>query len=781
MGEKRHFIKSVGRVAMWSVLAAGIAALAILSAKYSLGFGKDEFSHPSWDVTQKFDLFDLLYKFLPSSYDTVRPAGLPFVYCGTLTLILVPAFFLCKKISNREKVASAIFILFFVGSFATSTIDLIWHGFQKPNWLNYRYSFMLSFFLLVLAYKAFDRIAYVSRKALLGTTAFVALFVLIVQRLDDYLTEQNEYIKVRPFATIWLCLGCLLVYFTLICLMPRVKRVNRESVAIVLAFVVCVEMFLNGLSEMNSLDSDVTYSKYSRYNNALKTFLPIAETIQANDDGFYRTEKTYHRKTNDNFALNMKGLSCSTSALNRETIDFLASMGYAGASHWSKYVGGNPVSDSIMGIKYLITDRDMSVFYGQPIYLNEQFEYDEDLATVSNPDVYLNPYALSLAFGVSQDFTAFHPYKVTTDGNKEGVYGNPMEQLNAMITAMLGETETVQVFKPAVQIGEPVTENSKFSSYNTMYDRCIPEDVSKDAKLTYTFSIPTDTELFMYVPCGEYPREVKIKANGTSKGGFAGDSDTTYRCMVSLGTYSSDTLSLELTLNNSSNNLYLLKKDSERPYQSLVYYIDWEVFENAMARLAQTQYIIDPSCTDDHLTGTMTTAQDNQMILTTIAYDEGWHILVDGQEVELSEAADALISFTVDKAGEHTIEMKYMPSVVKLGIVCSILCTVIFILLAVLWRWLKKLPVLGFVFEIPGTPLPVSPSEEDMLSIDPGDMGAPFLHDVPPTDPRAPLDIDETSKSKKAQDSKKSKNTCPKAKPPEAQNRSNPRNPGKSK
>ena len=64
LGEKAHFIKSVGRVAAWSVLAVGIAALAILSARYALSFGKDEFSNPNWEVTQKFDLFNFFYKLL---------------------------------------------------------------------------------------------------------------------------------------------------------------------------------------------------------------------------------------------------------------------------------------------------------------------------------------------------------------------------------------------------------------------------------------------------------------------------------------------------------------------------------------------------------------------------------------------------------------------------------------------------------------------------------------------------------------------------------------------
>jgi uncharacterized membrane protein YfhO len=118
MGEKNHFVRSVLRVGGWALLAIGIAALTILSARYALSFGKDDFSNPDWSITQKFNLFQLLYKFLPASYDTVRPAGLPFVYCGMLTIIMVPAYFMSKKISQRKKVAAAFIIFFFVASFA---------------------------------------------------------------------------------------------------------------------------------------------------------------------------------------------------------------------------------------------------------------------------------------------------------------------------------------------------------------------------------------------------------------------------------------------------------------------------------------------------------------------------------------------------------------------------------------------------------------------------------------------------------------------------------------
>ena len=703
-GESGHFVKSVARVAVWSLLALGIAAVVILSARYALAFGKNDFSNPNWEITQKFDIFEFLYKFLPSSYDTVRPKGLPFVYCGVLTLILVPAFFLSKKFSMREKIASGLFILFFVASFATSSIDLIWHGFQKPNWLNYRYSFMLCFFLITLAYRAFSEIRFTSKKALAGVVVGIGLFTVIVQKFSDILVEENDKLVIRPFATIWLTLGCLFTYFVLVSVFAKVKQRQKETVAMLLVFVVCVEVFLSGLSEINSLDKDVSYSKYSRYNNMIDTFRPITTLINDYDDGFFRMEKSHFRKTNDAYALQMKGLSNSTSTLNRDTIDFLFDMGYASKSHWSKYMGGTPVNDTLLGIKYLITNEDVSQYYGEPLFTPADYNYKDNFKPLGDYSVYQNPYALSLAYGVADAFLSFD----------RDAYDNPYERLNAMITAMLGEEETVQVFVPAIQNGAPKTENltvgsaDKHISYKT-------DDTGKTASVTYEYTVPTDTELFFFIPT-RYLRKVKLYANGVSKGTF-GDNET--HRIISLGKTDKEALTLKVTLDNDSKNLYVIEKES------YIYYIDWAVFTDAMTRLSGVQYEIDSTSTDSHLTGEVTTTNNKQLIFTSIPYDEGWNIYVDGEKVPLVEVADALIGFYVDGAGTHSVEMKYRPTTVMLGFAISGICLLAFIVILILYPFAKKVPYLRRLVLIEGEVLPELMNEEMMAGYEPDDLGAP--------------------------------------------------------
>lgn len=758
MGEKSHFIKSVGRVALWSAVALCMTAVTILAAKYSLSFGKNDFSTPDWSISQKFDLFLLPYKMLPSSYDTVRPAGLPFLFCGTLTLLMVPAYFLCKKFSDREKIASGCFILLFVLSFAVSSLDLIWHGFQKPNWLNYRYSFLLCFFLVVLAFRAMEQIRFVPRKALVLVTAAWAFYILVIQQLDGLLLEENEYLKVRPFATVWLALGCLLVYFVLACVVGRTKRA-KHIVSTVLVFVVVVEMFLNTWMETKSFQDDVGHTGYSTHNDYFDTYIPIAETIRENDHGFYRAETTYHRQKNDNFILQFKGINCSTSTLNQEVISLLETMGYYSASHKSVYNGGNPVSDSLLGIKYLVTEADMSDYYGEPIYKNEDIKYDDDVEPSKHPDVYLNPYALSLAFGVSDDYADFHLFTEPSEGVWLEVYSTPMELFNDMITAMLGETERVEVFKKATQtvtMEDAECSNCEFkSNYTNQY--AWSSTGSGTSTVTFTYDVPTDTELFFYLPdptaynssknkIDNYRYEVKVYVNDKSKGSFFGSSESTYQRVMSLGKVTSSEMKLKLEL--QKEKLYVDKADNDgNLYDSFVYYIDKEVWADAMTRLQAMGYRIDDDCSDSHLTGSIRTEQTEQLIATTIPYDEGWKVYVDGERVETFRTADALLGFRIQNKGEHTLEMKYMPNSVAFGIVVSVLATIAFILLAVLYRWLRRLPLVGAVLTVPGEPLPVVETPESRATIARGDIG----YDPPEVEPvsaDAPEDIDEQPKKK---------------------------------
>ena len=714
LDERLHFLKSLLRMAFFSLLAIGMAAVILLGAYYSLNFGKTTFSTTKWEWFLNFDFLELLYKFLPGSYDTVRPEGYPFVYCGVLTLLLLPAYFVSKKYTMRRKICSGVLVLVFIASFSLSVVDIIWHGFQRPNWLNYRYSFMLCFYLCVLACRALEELETLSLKLTLGMGGLIAIFTVLLQKFGD-----GAFFDPKDFSCIWFTLACLFVHLSILGISRSKKRsIQIASVALLVA--VCVEVFVNGLFNMNALDEDVTYTRYSYYNNFLKNTRPLVEAVQASDDSFYRMEKTYFRKVNDNMGLEMRGLSGSTSTLNQETIVFLEKMGYCSKSHWSKYGGGTPVNDSLLGLKYILSDKDIYRNYYE-VYLTDD---------VHRYTAYRNPYALSIAYGVDDALLDFPLGYLDTDeesksdkepsrignaidalkqeinrrldidetvrgDNYTDAYNSPFERLNAIVTAMLGEKETVKIFVP-IKAKERTTFNLDrpwYAEGHTCYDIT---DKSMDASLTVTVEMPVSGELYFYQPT-RFAREVSLelynRTTGDSQkcGTFAGSE--TMR-IVSLGNQTAgDTLALTMTL--ESSNLYYANN------ADWFYYIDWNVFENAMARLAADQFRIE-NYTEKSFSGKITTTSADELVLSTIAFDKGWKITVDGKPAETVKALGSLVAFRISgEAGEHTVKMVYRPNTFVIGSIISIFSILLFGLLVLLSPLLRKVPFLRCVVSVP--------------------------------------------------------------------------------
>ncbi len=655
--EKKHFIKSFLRIGCFSVLAIGISMVIVASAYYSLQFGKNEFSNPNFSFSVRFDIIDFITKFFPGSYDTVRPEGLPFVYCGVLTLFCVPIYFLSKKFTTREKVFSAGLIAFFVLSFSINTLDMIWHGFQKPNWLNYRYSFMLCFFLIVLAYKGMGQIRRTSSRTVGFIGALMVLFLAVAQKFEYHAVVERISGKVefdQPLKTlevIWLSILCIVMVGIILCVMIRTKR--RQTAALMLLVFVCIEAFGSGIVNCVEFGNDVIYSSYSSYNDFVGSLRPLTDSIVENDPSFFRYEKNVHRKYCDNMALNIRGLTNSTSTLNKETIKFLANLGYASKSHWSKYLGGNIITDSLLGIKYIIDgeNADISEYYDltdlEPVSYNKTDYY-----------AYINDNALSLAYSVDPSVLDFE-FKGKT----------PMENVNGLLSAMIGSEEVLNFFIP-VETEESTTNLS--TKTNSAYYEYRPEVSGSTATLTYNFTAEKDAEYFFYLP-SDYPREVDLKVNNKSNGTFYA-SETTR--IVSLGFFSEgDNVNVGMTL--KADVLYVT------PNVNSVYYIDVELAKDALSDLAKEQMEISEDWKEHHITGTYVTGNDATTVFTTLPYDEGWKVYVDGKEIEYNKALEAVIAFNIDSAGEHTVEFKYAPKTFTLGLTISLLSLGLFIFIII--------------------------------------------------------------------------------------------------
>jgi len=649
--ERKHFLRSFIRIAVYSIIGVGISAVIILTAYYALTFGKTTFSNPTYTFSQQYDFLDIVTKLFPGSYDTVRPEGLPFIYCGVFGLVMLPLYFLCPKFSAKERIATAVLLLFFVMSFNTQVIDMVWHGFQRPNWLNCRYSFMFCFVLLVAAEKAYEHIKEFKFSTVFGVCAFLAALLLVIQKLD--------YESMPDIDAIWLSLACVAVY--LIATHSAMRSIFVNQSAMIILVLVCLELFAAGLLNVIALDNDVVISSRTSYVSYMDHWKPAFDKLENYDSSFYRSEKTEHRKTNDAMTIGNYGLTNSTSTLNRSTIDFLAKMGYSSKSHWSKYLGGTPVSDSILGIKYILSEDAISDLYDTAFTVEPEEGSDERAITA-----YYNRYALSLATAVSSNLNTIVPED----------YYNPFDYMNALVTEMLGRDQTVELFVPLRLTA--MSDDNVTISYVTDHKKYTADGTSGDPKVTFTFASPEKAvQIYAYFAT-TYPRECKMQVNGVANGTYFGNE--TMR-IVNIGKkgsiVASDTPEITITMTLQEDVLYLANDSSY-----YLYYLDEELFAEIMPELARYSYNIDEDYSEDHFTGTITTTADRPTVFTSIPYDEGWQVYVDGKKVEIYESIDALIAFNVFEPGEHTLELRYMPKAFVLGAIISVVSVIAF---AALW------------------------------------------------------------------------------------------------
>lgn len=680
-GEKLHFVRSAARFGIFSLLSAAISAFMLIAAYYSLGFGKSDFSSPNWAVKAKFDVLDFLVKFLPGSYDTFEPAGLPFIYCGLLTIILIPVYFTAKKINPREKIASAAFLAVFFISFIINPIDLIWHGFSTPNWLNGRYSFLFCFILLVLAYKGLGHIREAGEKFLLCICGLIVLFVAVAEK-HEFESFINSDSKLLTFGCIWFSIFFTVALFALLCLKIRLtSKKAQNAVSAVLAAVVCIEIFCNGVVCFIKINDDVLFAKYSGYQDFLDELRPTVEQLKEYDDGFYRTEKTNHRQKNDNFALALKGISNSTSTLNADAIEFIHRLGYTGRAHLTQYRGGTPLGDSLLGIKYVINKASSNNLDG--IYDKIEELGDE------NYSVYQNPYALSLAYGVS-------------DSIKEldlGEVSNVFERYNTLLSTMLGDENAPEVFSGVSGVNLHHGNCKEVKMVTTV--RYTAPDKS-EGNFSFTYDIPSTGKYYFYPDASSIPDSIKVRVEVISadleeeiptpsrvndqiankKISFL-ERDTDH--VLYLGEFNeSDSVKITFFIPKGENINFSLKQ----PY---LWFFNEEAYTSNMeAMLKAPQLAIDDTSTDDKITGTLKTSTNDQTVLTTIPYDKGWNVYVDGEKVETYESLNALLTFDVAGSGEHSVRLEYMPSVYKLGYTVSIIALIAFVLICAADFILKK-------------------------------------------------------------------------------------------
>ena len=689
------------RFALFTVVALLISAFMLLCAWYSLQFGKTDFATTDFSPNLRFDFLDLFVKMLPGSYDTVRPNGLPMIYCGMLALLALPLFFMSPVISRKKKLLSAGVLAVFIVSFSVNTIDLVWHGFSGPNWLNYRYSYLFSFFVLLLACDALRGIRKIRYGKILTVGVLVSIMILIVQKLGYAFEQNTKTVELDDAKCILLSLVLIVAYMIVLRFMKNDGMESSGSFA--LAVVVCVEMFAVSLINVTDVQMDVGTVKYGNYlsssgkteyydgyTGSIKRIESVVNEILEKDKSFYRMESMVYRRlggVNEPMAFGFNGISHSTSTLNASVIKLMNKLGYASTAHWTKYLGGTPVSDALLGIKYVITKNDKldTNLYTVAASGPEYYKY-----IPSNNTIYAmqNTKALSIAYGVSPDLVS------ETEGFLYPPYYSSLDLQNKLVNAMLsGVMDTPNVLRGLYATVESIDcSHSALAHRHSYTDKngetqyaeqnyYFVDGGDTEGTFRFTFTAEADGDIYAHFPdvlfqgmsteCGLYVNGTKVSDYYTNETWV----------IQNLGTFEKgDEIKVELRFTNG--DLYI-----SRASRYFFYYIDYSAMNVAFSQLeAASMYVEEYG--NDFLKGTIDLPEGQDLIFTTIPYDEGWHVYIDGERVEIIEVLDSLLAVQ-STAGFHEIEFVYRPDCAVYGGLISIVGILVFALF-VIWSRSRK-------------------------------------------------------------------------------------------
>lgn len=633
---------------MISVLSASIVLIPVYA---SLSLGKLEFSSPDFTPTNQFSIFQLLTKMFANTYDTVRPEGLPMIACGTMVLLLVPLFFLNTKIKVKEKVSLALLMGSIFGSMYISTSDIVWHGFQVPNWLPYRYSFTLSFLLIIAAFRAFENLDGISYKELC-LTAFSWVCVLA-------LLNSQEHPEFYLFETVWYNVLLIAVFVTLLFLM---KKHKNTTMRIILCVFLCIEIFENTMYTIWSIDCDVVYSTYTSYQDYFIDGRHVVDMVEEKDDGLYRMEKTFHRTVNDPMGMGFKGISHSSSTMNTPVLKMLKSLGYGMQGHYTKYTGSTVLTDSLLGIKYLMYKPNEIKPAVDPKEVNRQ-KYENELKlpyygynevftaddTDSEISVYENPYALAIGYMADNDILE------TVLDSKD-----PIVNQEKLLKGLTGEGTTSVYNRLYSYYSDTVNCTTSTTGDHIMYTTTVE---NKDSYVEFTLTVESGDPIYAFFPT-IYQRKCNmwVKADSWDTANYAfvdyfftGE----HYSILDLGTYEpGEKIKIRMTLANG-----------EAIFSDVLFYqLDTEKMTEILNGLKAGEWKITEH-NDTYLSGGVTAAKDG-VLFTTIPYEPGWTVTVDGKETEPVKLINSLIGIPLS-AGEHTVTMKFWPSYLTLAIIVS--------------------------------------------------------------------------------------------------------------
>ncbi len=551
----------------------------------------------------------------------------PNIYCGIAMFFLIPMYLFCGKIPLKQRIAKVLLAAFMMLSFSTNILNFLWHGFNYPNSLPARQSYLYIFLLLTMGFEVVLhvktwKIQWFSLAAVAGT-AIMALCSIFVT---------TDGFTVEVAALSW-CFFCLYLAFGILqFLLPKRRTVLMW---IVIALFVGESIANMAVTSVPVVQRKYYATKWENYENLLE----VARQ-ESGEDEFYRFQSFCYMTKNDGMLAGYPGISVFSSTTNSSIKDLYNKMGMEGTkvSYYSE--GVTALTSALLGVRYTFSEQEE----GEELYTL--------IAESGKMKLYENKYTLPVGYGLTEELAQEFEEII------RGSNSNNLQAQNKLNTA-LGIRETLFIYQGkgselevnqdgyyyayiAGDVGETVLMNSVAAVGDA--DTASGDDADSDGDVEEaeadTFSKEFD----------------KLKKNA----------------LIEIGELEKGTV-WKFTAKE--------EEYQDKEVQAWVYKLNVSALEQAIEKLSENPFRV-TDYGDGYMKGTVDMATVGKLLLS-IPADEGWVITVDGVTAETERWMDAFISIPVTE-GEHEISLKYEVRGLGAGMAVSLMCIGLFVLLETL-------------------------------------------------------------------------------------------------
>ena len=714
----KNYIPPLLQAVIYSIIGIGTAAVLLLPVFFNLLESKGQIGGGmTFSFAFQINPLDILAKMVIGGFDTTSgwSAGpnLPNIYIGALGFLGFIFYFLSKNVSKVKKWAAGIVTLVFLTSFVNEFVSKIWHMGQNPAGFFFRFSWLFSFFMLLLAYQAVKERPVVSKWTNLGIGIGLALSVCYIQSksytfiakvqpeaITNYFSK-NVFLPLLVlvvlgglgFYAYWtksqksqrekmILIGVTSVFIVIAFLLLKAGYLLTQVSLTVIAYLVVLLILNFKLSRFavvivsfvsilefgyNAYLSQVTlgYDNVNKFSDATVSVKRVTDNIQENSDQkFYRIASDFGYSRTVPSLISYPGLSTFSSSLERSTMDHFAFMGDLGVNASTQYSNGTPLTDALYGVRYFMSVKnfdpkemednpDKMYFYRFTDRFDLKRYFTEKVYEDKRYVVYKNPKSFPLAYGTN----------VLVRNIKFGVnnaFANQNIILNSMEGHQKAKNDTIEYFKPlafnAIETENVIEEKVNKETGEAIYKRA---DSSKEAIIRYRITPRTNYTYYFFTPVSlTHKQDYSVLLNGKW---LTNNKSFTQRQIWQL---------TDQTENKETVIEFRFRTDQIDMSNAGVYRADVDQIEQVLEN-RKKQGLKVTKFSNTHIVGNVSITDNSKYMMTSIPYSDGWKVKVDGKFVQTSKAWNAFLAFPISK-GNHKVEFVFRQKGVILGALLSI-------------------------------------------------------------------------------------------------------------